>query len=43
VLPIGLDNENGFSASGLRTGTAMIELAAKYKFLHQSGDGWLPE
>jgi hypothetical protein len=43
VLPIGFDNENGFSASGLRTGTGMIELATKYKFLHQNGDGWLPD
>jgi hypothetical protein len=43
LLPIGFDNENGFSASDLRTGTGTIELAAKYKFLHQNGDGWLPD
>jgi hypothetical protein len=43
VLPMGFDNANGLSASGLRTGTGMIELAAKYKFLHQSDDGWLPD
>ncbi len=43
VLPIGFDNESGFSAAGLRTGTGMIELAAKYKFLHQTSDGWLPD
>jgi hypothetical protein len=43
VLPIGFDNVNAFSTSGLRTGTGMIELAAKYKFLHQDGNGWLPD
>jgi hypothetical protein len=43
VLPIGFDNENGFSASGTRTGTGMIELAAKYEFPRQTGGGWLPD
>lgn len=43
VLPIGFYNENGFSATGLRTGTGMVELAAKYEFLHQSDNGWLPD
>jgi len=43
VLPVGFYGEDGFSGAGLRTGTGMIELAAKYKFLHQSDDGWLPD
>ena len=43
VLPVGFYNNKGFSASGLRTGTGMIELAAKYKFLHQNDSGWLPD
>jgi hypothetical protein len=43
VLPVGFYNESGFSASGLRTGTGMIELAVKYKILHQSEQSWLPD
>ncbi len=43
VLPIGFSNPRGFSASGLRTGTGVIELAAKYKLVHQSESGWLPD
>ena len=43
VLPVGFYNDHGFSAWGLRTGTGMIELAAKYKFLHQSDRDWLPD
>jgi len=43
VLPIGFYNESGFSASGLRTGTGMIELAAKFKVLEQSDASVLPD
>jgi hypothetical protein len=43
VLPLGFSNDNGFSTHGLRSGTGVIELAAKYKVLHQADDGWTPD
>lgn len=43
VLPISFGNENGFSTAGLRGGTGTIELAAKFKVLHQGDSGWTPD
>jgi hypothetical protein len=43
VLPLALQNANGVFDRGLQGGTGVIELAAKYKFLHQSDDSWLPD
>ncbi len=42
VIPMGFTGE-GFTTEGLRGGTGMIELAAKYKVLHQSDDSWTPD
>jgi hypothetical protein len=39
VLPLGYANPRGFSADGVRVGTGVVELAAKYKLLHQEGAG----
>jgi hypothetical protein len=43
VLPLALENANGVFDRGLQGGPGIIELAAKYKFLHQSEDSWLPD
>lgn len=43
VLPLGYDNPKGYSFKGLEDGAGAIELAAKYKFLHQADGGWLPD
>ena len=43
VLPLAYDNPNGFSTKGLRTGTGVVELAAKYKFVHADDKGWAPD
>ena len=43
VLPLAYDNEGGFSTTGLRGGTGVIELAAKYKVVHADDDGWAPD
>ncbi len=43
VLPLAYDNPNGFSAHGLRGGGGVIELAAKYKVVHQDEHGWTPD
>ena len=43
VIPLGFTGADGFSTSGLKGGTGMIELAAKYKFLHQGDDSWTPD
>ncbi len=43
VLPVGFYNDAGVSFSGLRTGTGMVELAVKSKFMHQSEDSWWPD
>ncbi len=43
VLPLGFDNPRGFSTHGLKGGGGVIELAAKYKAVHQVEDGWRPD
>ena len=43
VLPVAFDNPRGFSRSGLRTGGGVIELAGKYRFIHQDEKGWTPD
>jgi hypothetical protein len=43
VLPLAYDNPNGFTTTGLRGGTGIIELAAKYKVIHADDKGWVPD
>ncbi|HWF00295.1 MAG TPA: hypothetical protein VG248_10905 [Caulobacteraceae bacterium] len=43
VLPLAWQNPNGGLGSGLRAGPGTIELAAKYRFLHQSAGSWTPD
>ncbi|THD78791.1 MAG: hypothetical protein E7812_10480 [Phenylobacterium sp.] len=43
VLPLAYDNQNGFSTKGLRAGSGVVELAAKYKIVHADDDGWRPD
>lgn len=43
VLPLGYEAPRGYSFSGLQAGAGTIELAAKYKFLHQADGSWLPD
>lgn len=43
VLPLALENGEGVFDKGFRGGPGVIELAVKYKFLHQSDDSWLPD
>ena len=43
VLPLGLENGNGVLDQGFRGGPGVIELAAKYKFLHQADGSLLPD
>jgi hypothetical protein len=43
VLPLAFANADGASFHGLTGGPGIIELAAKYKFLHQGQDSWLPD
>lgn len=43
VLPLAYDGPNGFSTHGLVGGTGVVELAAKYKLVHQAEDGWTPD
>lgn len=43
VLPIAFDNAAGLRFSGLRTGFGDVELAAKYRFLHQREGSWTPD
>jgi hypothetical protein len=43
VLPIAFDNARGLNASGLRAGPGDLELAAKYRFLHQAAGSWTPD
>lgn len=43
VLPLGWENASGDLGSGLRGGPGTVELALKYKFLHQSDGGWTPD
>ncbi len=43
VLPLGYSNPRGYALSGLEAGAGVIELAAKFKLLHQSEGSWLPD
>ena len=43
VLPLAYESDRGFSAKDLRAGPADIELAIKWKFLHQDDKSWLPD
>ena len=43
VLPIAFDNPRGVRSDGLRGGSGVVELAAKYRFIHQAKDGWAPD
>ena len=43
VLPLGFSNGGGFGFDGLRGGPGDIELAVKYRFLHQSEGSWTPD
>jgi hypothetical protein len=43
VLPLAFGAPDAFSATGLRSGPGDVELAIKYKFLHQSDAGWTPD
>jgi hypothetical protein len=40
---LAFDAPRGFSADGLRAGPGDVQLAVKYKFLHQADDGWVPD
>jgi hypothetical protein len=42
-LPVAFDNARGFSATGLRGAAGDVELAAKYRFIHQAQGGWTPD
>ncbi len=42
VIPLGFENASDSLGEGLRGGPGNIELAVKYKFLHQSDGSWLP-
>ena len=43
VLPLGFHDARGLAFDGLRGGTGVIELAAKYRFLHQFEGAWTPD
>jgi hypothetical protein len=43
VIPIGFENGADSLGDGLRGGPGNIELAVKYKFLHQSDGAWIPD
>jgi len=43
VLPLGYDNENGFSTRGLQAETGVVELAAKYQVVHADDTSWIPD
>ncbi len=43
VLPLAFDNARSFAVEGLRAGPGDVELAVKYRFLHQSDDTWTPD
>jgi len=43
VLPLAFGNANGFSLDGLRAGPGDVELAVKYRFLHQAEGSWTPD
>jgi hypothetical protein len=43
VAPLAFSAPNAFSENGLRGGPGDVELAIKYKFLHQSEGTWTPD
>ncbi|MDR0480890.1 MAG: hypothetical protein LBG66_03280 [Gallionellaceae bacterium] len=43
VLPAAYANDHGFFSRGLRGGAGVLELAVKYKILHQDAQGWMPD
>jgi hypothetical protein len=43
VLPLAFDGDHGFSADGLRGGPGDVQLAVKYRALHQTDASWLPD
>ncbi len=43
VLPLAFDNPRGFGVGGLSGGPGDVELAVKYRFLHQADNGWAPD
>jgi hypothetical protein len=43
VLPLAFGDARGFSIDGLRGGPGDVELAIKYRFLHQSENTWTPD
>jgi len=43
VLPLAFESARGFSLDGLRGGPGDMELAAKYRFLHQADGSWTPD
>jgi hypothetical protein len=43
VVPLGFENARGFSVAGLQAGPSDLELAVKYRFLHQMDGGWTPD
>jgi hypothetical protein len=43
VLPLGFEDRRGFSSRDLEAGAGVIELAVKYKVLHQADGSWAPD
>jgi hypothetical protein len=43
VLPLAFGDDRGFSLDGLHGGPGDVELAVKYRFLHQADDTWTPD
>jgi hypothetical protein len=43
VVPLAFENADGFSTHGLRAGPGDLQLAVKYRFLHQADDSWMPD
>lgn len=43
VFPLAVQNPSGLTARGLTGGPGVIELAAKYKIVHQAENGWVPD
>ncbi len=43
VLPLGFSNGGGFGVDGLRGGPGDVELAVKYRPVHQSEGSWTPD
>jgi hypothetical protein len=43
VLPIAFSGDHGLDAKDLRAGPGDVELAVKYRFLHQAEGSWTPD